>query len=235
MEADHSLNPHYSKAYKDTKFQHDSPDDSRKRMCRRIVEIIFNTEESLNVANIGSGPQALEHQLLSFRSNTYYKQLIDSTHFYTLDIARIHRSRLLMKNRENVQHTRADALHLPFKSSCMDIVFSNMAIDFIPRDSFNTPYEEIYRILKPGKNALFSFHHPNMYRSKLNDGKIEGVEESVRVHWQWLYDNQVLFHSASDIKYKLQKEVGFQDLVIDLASDESDTWWEVTATKPLKY
>jgi SAM-dependent methyltransferase len=226
MEHEQLFHHRYTKAYTHDRFSHDSPDQTRKDMCRDIIKFIEASPSSITIANIGSGPQSLENQLLSYRSYKTIIKKFEETQFYTLDISTI------MRKEHNVQHIQADALYLPFKSNYMDLVVSNMAIDFIPRINRNRPYEEVYRILKPHGCAFFTFHHPRLYKNTLSDGIVTGVtDETTKKHWQWLYDTKILFHNPEDIRTCLEQEVGFTILDLQKKSDKKDTWWSVKVQK----
>lgn len=232
MSLETSMHRHYSKAYKDRLFLHDSPDKSRSNMCRRIMDVLKASPHPITVLNVGSGPQALEHQLLSFRSNSVYKRLIDQTQFITLDLATIPQNRLMMRKYTNTIHVQANSLNLPFASNALDLVVSNMSLDFIYRNEYNRPYNEVFRILKPGGSALFSFHHPRLYSNQLLNGEIYG-NGTVEQHWRWLHKHHILFHTEDEIRICLEEKIGFNISSIECISDSEDTWWETTVQKPL--
>lgn len=231
MSLQESMRNHYSNGYKNRLFLHDSPDNSRKNMCRRIMDLLVASNQPMTVLNLGAGPQALEHQLLSYRSSRKYKQILDQTQFITLDLATIPSQRLMMRKKNNVFHVQANSLDLPFAANTLDLVVSNMSLDFIYRTDFNRPYAEVFRIVKPGGHALFSFHHPRLYANQLINGEICG-NGTVEQYWKWLHEQHILFHNQDEIRTCLQDTIGFTLTSVECRSESEDTWWEVTAKKP---
>jgi len=212
------LSSFYRKLY--FRDKHDSPDESRTSLVRRIKKIILENKIFPNrVLNIGSGPQALEKQLLDQHQGG--EPLREAAEFVSIDLAQIRFSKLL--GRKNVQHVQGNADALPFKDQSFGLVVSNHAIDFCPQEE---AFQEAYRVLSNGGKGIFYLHHPSMFKEFPEN-------EKVRVFWQYLKDNSILFSKEEDIKTFLEK-VGFVTVEISLKSDKMkiDTWWEVVVEKP---
>lgn len=206
----------YTSVYRTEK--HDSPEESRVSLIRRIVTTLKSGIPEPQILDIGSGPQSLEKQLFSGRPQSdinFLKKFM----FATLDVAEIYKKKLLAKK---ASHVRADALKLPFKSESFGLVVSNHAIDFLPRVAF----QEARRVLVSGGKVIFYFHHPDMIPDDLSSVR----NRMVRQFWQYLKDNEVLFKSEEEITETLQR-AGFTLEEIIPNSDGQDKWWEVVASK----
>ncbi len=198
--------------------KHDSPEESRVSLTRRIVTTLKSGITEPQILDIGSGPQSLEKQLLSGRPQSdinFFKKFM----FVTLDVVEIYKKKLLAKR---ASHVRADALKLPFKSESFGLVVSNHAIDFLPRAAFL----EAHRVLAPGGKAIFYFHHPDMIPDDLSSVR----NRMIRQFWQYLKNENVLFKSEEEITQTLQG-AGFTLEEIIINSDSQDKWWEVFASK----
>ncbi len=218
------LGDFYRRLYSHEK--HDSPDESRTSLVRRIRQLIQAGEITpRRILNIGSGPQALERQLLSKSQGG--EPLRKEAQFVSLDLADIMPVKLLAQSIDNVRHIRANAVELPFKGGSFGLVVSNHAIDFAPQAA---AFREAYRVLSEGGKAIFYLHHPSMIEQLPDDKKKN--QKDVRIFWQYLRDNSILFANEKDIKSFLS-EAGFVPLEISLKTDEAraDKWWEVVAEK----
>ena len=130
---------------------------------------------------------------------------------------------------EGVKYMKGNAINLPFKDKTFGLVVSNLAIDFCPQEE---AFREAHRVLSDGGKGIFYLHHPSMLRRFPKD-------EEIRIFWQYLKDNSVLFSSEEEIKTFLEKD-GFAPLEISLKSEkenlflnnrEKETWWEVMVEK----
>ncbi len=214
------LRDFYKKLY--LKEKHDSPDESRTSMVRRIKKLITEGKIFPNkVLNIGSGPQALEKQLLN-RSQGGGSLRNNEIKFTSIDLAQIMANKLLSGKTKNVSHVQGNVVNLPFQDKTFGLVVSNHAIDFCPQEE---AFREASRVLNDNGKGIFYFHHPLMLRELSKN-------EEIRTFWQHLRDNSILFFSEEEIKTFLEK-VGFVPLEISLKSDkyQDDTWWEVVAEK----
>ena len=212
------LATHYSDAYKGA-IKHDSPERSRVSMNKRILELVAEGIPEKRILSIGAGRQMLERQLFKFAGNK--QLLLQGLQVVTMDIARIGGGNLLAK-KYGVEHTRADALALPYPDNQFGLVVSNHAIDFLPEEA----YGEVGRVLAPGGKAIFYCHHPSMLET------IDGAKNNnVKVWWQYLKDNRVLMENEGQIRDRLAK-YGLEVEEVKLNTDGTDKWWEVVAHKP---
>jgi len=214
----------YRKLY--SREKHDSPDESRTSMVRRIKNLLLSGEiDPGKILNIGSGPQALEKQLLGNGQESNIREELSKHQFTTIDLADILSSKLLVKNKSNVNHARANCVALPFKDESFNLVVSNHAIDFCPQKE---AFMEARRVLKNGGKGIFYLHHPSMLRDIPNN-------EEIRTFWRYLRDNAILFSSPEEITEFLE-QTGFKTGEVSIKSDKRkrDTWWEVEAEKANK-
>ncbi|MFA5936881.1 MAG: methyltransferase domain-containing protein [Candidatus Paceibacterota bacterium] len=212
------LSDFYRKLY--IRDKHDSPDESRTSLIRRINKLIIENQISPKmVLNIGSGPQALEKQILN---KSQGGQLIKKAQFVSIDLAQIIPTKLLCSKMKDVQHIRGNAIKLPFKDKTFGLVISNHAIDFCPQES---AFKEALRVLNNNGKGIFYLHHPSMLREFPEN-------ETISIFWQYLKDNSILFQNEKDIKNFLEK-IGFSVKEILLKNDahKRDTWWEVVVEK----
>ena len=216
------LRDNYSRLY--LRDYHDSPDKSRVSMARRIVGQLKSGIPTKLVVDIGSGAQALEKTMLSTYNQRQFRDLFGRYNFLTLDLANIKRARLLAQKRypDLVMHVVADGSILPVVDKAAGLVFSNMAIDFMPEEAFS----EAYRILVPEGTAFFNFHHPDM----ISEASIATKKEGVRKYWKYLESNQVLFSNQAQIIERLEK-IGYKNIQVSLNTDGVDKWWEVSCKK----
>ena len=148
------LSGFYEKIYSLKK--HDSPDESRTSLVQRIKKLINEGEIFPNrVLDIGSGPQALEKQLLS-RSQGGDSIRRGTSQFISVDLAKIMPVKLLSGKTKNVNHVQGNAINLPFKDKTFGLVVSNLAIDFCPQEE---AFREAHRVLSDGGKGIFYLHH----------------------------------------------------------------------------
>jgi len=215
-----ALIKHYSGMYSG-KEKHDSPEESRTNICRKIIEIVKLQEiPNPNILDLGSGPQALEKQLLAF-GNKEDRNMLKNLSITTLDIASILKNKILAL-KFGANHVQADSKLLPFSSNSFGLIISNHSIDFIPnRDN---AIKEAFRTLSHGGIVIFNFHHKDMLKS------ISKTSGSVKEHWNYLIDNNLLFGSETEIRNYLKK-FGYKDIEIEEKSDNNDKWWMICAKK----
>lgn len=238
----HSLKTAYTELYRDhpgrsAPIRHDSPERSRIRMIRNLVDALLADMPNPHVLNIGSGPQMLEHQLLSGFA-VPAKKIDEATglkpdaflaqfSFTTVDIADIREEDLMANHLPNVEHRQGDALALQFEDGTFGAVVSNLCIDFIPRTDFDLPYREARRVLAPGGSAMFNFHHPGMIPADIMNHNPDS--SPAIAHWQYLTRNGILFPGPEAIYTCLVDRVGFRDAIISEQTERRKIWWEVIA------
>ncbi len=210
------LRTHYGHAYGNGQ-KHDSPEESRVSMCRRIHEVLRNPGNQ-KVLDLGSGPQSFFKQLLAFKNS--HVDLSEPA-FFSLDQAPIPKSKLLARKYPNVTHVEGDGGSLPFQDEVFDIVTSNHAVDFFEEMAFT----EAHRVLRTGGRAIFYFHHPDLLILK----DTLSVKETTRIFWEYLSRNQILFETPEEIDATLSPLFRIDD--ISMASDSKDKWWEVVLSK----
>lgn len=226
-----TLNEFYDHIYDRRKDKHDSPEISRVRMQRKLIHEIETSRFGTKILNIGSGPQALEKQLMNaypiqyqVETNDKEKDVVMKKPKYTLFSVDIADFKTTL-TRGKAPHVRGDATRLPFASESIDIACSNLAIDFLP----DTAMLEALRVLKPSGIAFFHFHHPDMIPEDLNNV----INPLVRKFWGYLKETKKLYESPKQILEHLIS-LGFmlEPEDIYLANDRIDKWWEVRAAKP---
>jgi len=213
----------YSKTYTNQQV-HDSPERTRINMVRQIYSTIHEKARVPNIIlDIGSGPQCLEKQLMHYRDA---KEILENTQLVTLDFATFPSYRL--RAFKKAHHLRAHGLGLPFPSGSIDLVISNLAIDFMGRDALS----EAMRVMSPDGAGIFFFHHPHMIRDGFETDK--KVSDATRIVWKYLKDNNLLYENEGEIKSEMATH-GLE--VVNLLKSEydslsrSDTWWEVQVKK----
>lgn len=237
-----SLKAAYTKLYRDHPgslgpIRHDSPERSRTRMIRNLIDVLLTGIPNNRVINIGSGPQILEHQIMKGyavsasaigRSAGMERgEFLSQFTFITVDIADIRKRDLMALRLPNVMHTQADALSLNFRDGTFGAVISNLCIDFIPRTDFDLPYTEAKRVLATDGTALFNFHHPAMIPADIMN---RDPSSPAIAHWQYLTENGILFRDAASIRECLVDRVGFRGVAVSEQTEGSEIWWEVIAT-----
>lgn len=226
MRADEAIEKFYNKLWQNTtQDRHDSPDKSRITLARRMRTQIEEVGIPLKrILNIGSGPQALERQILQVDQQR--EKLLKQFEIVSLDRATIPDFRLLCRNNPNVTHVQADATNLPFNKEYFGMVVSNHAIDFAPRTAFN----EAVRVLAPQGTALFNFHHPEMAKDWPTQGN-----SLIRTFWRHLDENQLLFENENAI-VDYMHDIGLSCDDVYLETEKvgwrtMERWWEVNAHK----
>ena len=145
----------------------DSPIQSRKFLGDKIISSVKHllnqqraeepncSKEKLplvTVLSIGAGKQVLEQEI---EKSPQWQEISPWVLLVTLDIATLNQAQLLSSI---ASHIVADGSQVPFADDHFDLVYSNMAIDFMPEDAFS----EVVRILKNDGTFLANLHHPNL-------------------------------------------------------------------------
>ncbi|CAN5288667.1 hypothetical protein BH10PAT2_BH10PAT2_2930 [soil metagenome] len=217
----------YQEEYK-KRMPHDSPDRSRTEMAKDVLKLHRQNEAPNDFfLDIGSGPRALEKEIKAYAksSHTPKPQLfsIDRS-IFSLDLLQDY------KRQPNTEFATANALTLPFAENTFGIVFSNHALDFIPRPSSNffLPYQEAARVIAPGGFLVLNCHHPSLIDIDLNSIK----HEPTRLHWGYLKRNDILLSSEEQIRSIISR-IGLRLLEVGIRKDTCDKWWRILAQKPL--
>lgn len=213
----------YANLYKREK--HDSPEASRISMANSIINALHLAQSRL-VLNIGSGPQSLEKQVLTGRSQ-HVTNLLKTFQFVTLDLSYIETHNLLCRFKNNVSHVNADAEYLPFPNHTFGMGISNLAIDFARWSALS----ELSRVMIPGSPLLINFHHPQMIPEDLENANLD---EPVKEYWGYLRKNRQLFESTEQIEYELTAAGFFAiktEFVCALEGLTKQYWWQTSAFK----
>lgn len=150
----------------------DSPEAARRQLIVRLIEQItikLATLENVTILDLGAGKQQLEREL---QQTPNFHDIADRVKIVTLDIAKFTGRKSLLAT--EIHHVEANGAELPFAAHSFDIVFSNMAIDFMPREE---TFAEVKRTLKPDGALLINFHHPNLQRKALLRQNAARIEE----------------------------------------------------------
>ncbi|CAN5265803.1 hypothetical protein BH10PAT2_BH10PAT2_3820 [soil metagenome] len=223
------LTDFYQTEYK-RRMPHDSPDRSRTEMAKDVLRLHRqNVLPNDMMLDIGSGPRALEKEIKAYAnsSNTPKPRLISIDRSITsLDLLKDN------KRKDNSEFATANALTLPFARDTFGLVFSNHALDFIPRpqEYFLQPYQEAARVLAPGGYLILNCHHPSMIDIDINSIK----HLPTRQHWGYLKDNDILLSSEEQI-YSILSRLNLVPLEVGVRKDFCDTWWRVLAQKPISH
>jgi ubiquinone/menaquinone biosynthesis C-methylase UbiE len=155
----------YSKYYQSE--NNDSPDQSRRHLIERLIigiETLISEKRAddakITILDIGAGRQILENEL---QHHPRFSTIAEYVSIFTLDIANISAYQLLAKN---TAHVTADGSQLPFANRSFDIVYSSMAIDFMPKQA---AFGEVRRVLKENGKMFVNFHHPDLAESELRN------------------------------------------------------------------
>lgn len=211
------LSQFYGRHYRNEK--HDSPEESRVSMIRRMVAHLSDGTPGNKILDIGAGRQSLERQLFSF--NPHIRLLLESLEITTIDLADLN-SRSLLAKRSGVHHIQSQGESIPLPDNKFSLVVSNHALDFMPR----TAFKDAYRVTTPGGLAILYFHHPCLIDTDLNKVK----NPLIKAFWTYLKTNKVLFQNEHEIENTLT-QAGFTPTEITTNSDGQDTWWETTSIK----
>lgn len=211
----------YSRLYRVDKS--DSPEQSRTSLLRRSRPHIFSLTPRESMLDLGAGRQVFERQLIAAYGTP-------KCPIVTVDIANIPAEKLLMKDRENIFHIRADGSELPFENGSFSLAVSNMALDLMPKKAFT----ELYRVLKSGAHSILNLHHPFLIPDNIDEmmlsPKLGKSEKSILDFWEYLRINDVLFRNPDEIINSLSN-IGFQVEKAKQATDLNDKWWEVDLVK----
>jgi ubiquinone/menaquinone biosynthesis C-methylase UbiE len=137
-------------------FDSDSPVEARSFLRERLlitIEKKLQKQETVLVLDMGAGKQIFEQETAL---NSRFKKIKDKVTWITIDISSISENNMLAL--DTAYAVQANGAELPFATNHFDIVFSSMAIDFMPRTSFN----EVKRVTKDDGEFLVNLHHPNL-------------------------------------------------------------------------
>lgn len=132
----------------------DSPEEGRAYLRARMLEAIntqLQDKQTVRVLDIGAGKQIFEHEL---ENDPAFESLRERVQIFTVDIASLYADQLLTE----WPHFTMDAAALHFPDDFFDVVFSCMALDFMPEEAFF----EAQRVLKDKGDFLVNYHHPNL-------------------------------------------------------------------------
>ena len=146
----------------------DSHIRSRQIIISELIQSVYSLssefQSSFPILSVGAGRQIVE---LELRRHPDWRNLAHRVNLVTLDAADIYKKNLLVTNSEQMQHISADGSFLPFADDSFPIVYSNVAIDFMPRKAFN----EVARVLMPRGIFIANLHHPNIIFGKQEEKK----------------------------------------------------------------
>lgn len=203
-----SLQEFYSYWYRREK-QH-SPDVSQISLRRRAQPYIQSMGTGSIVLNIGAGRQVFEKlYTMLFRE--------PPCAMVTLDLATLENRQLIAKPGGNIHHVQADGNRLPFNNCAIDLVISNMALDFMSEDAIS----EVARVIKPNGRVFTNLCFPALDLN--NAPTISELHNLKRLGWhmsrlrkhefnffrQYLAKNKVLFNSPTQAQ-SLFESHGFQ-------------------------
>ncbi|NMP15320.1 malonyl-ACP O-methyltransferase BioC [Thalassotalea sp. Y01] len=120
--------------------------DSSARLQRYSGQQILSflpEEEQLTVVDLGSGTGFFSHIMVQKFDAVFAVDLSEDM----LEFARQHRD-------ERIRWFHADMHHLPFDDHSVDVVYSNLAVQW--SSNFSALLEEVHRVLKPGGRFIFT-------------------------------------------------------------------------------
>ena len=227
--AEHQLSEFYTLLYTYDS-GHDSPNQSRINMARRIRKEIEDTKEPQRVLGIGAGRGGVEGTLIrdaGSGGNTSWQSLVRQSQFVTIDIADIPPRKLVSKRTRT--HVRADSRQLPFATDSFGICTSNLSIDMLRRNE-NGDYEralrEMRRVLCVGGVALLSFHASSLFDNL--SGFYDGSNGVTERYFDGKSAHNPFYQHAEDIAEDLHA-VGFKDVASTMVVEGQDEWWETRA------
>ena len=222
----------YTQLYRNPLVNSDSPYEAQKQMARAIVDILRASESPKKILHIGAGTGQMEKEMLASYSQNSDRELLKASLFCTLDIATINVRKLASYRRTQVHHVQADGSLLPFPDESFDIVVSNMALDFMPKEAV----DELARVAKGGSNFILTLHHPIMMQQILKD--ISNLKTKLsnkqKVFLEDFFDNK-MFRSKKDIAFTLLKRglicKQISHRKTERALQQNDHWWFVYGYK----
>ena len=219
------LRNHYTKVYAGSgSDKSDSPERARDSLLKALAEEIDESQPCV-IFDDGGGRQVLARQLRS-------RGLIDEkAKVITLDSATIDRDKLLERNNPQVEQVQGNGRHLPIRERSVDYVVSSMAADMMGPGAF----EEIHRVLKPERPALFTLHHPSQIPKdvdqRVRDPSLTDRQRRVFTYQKYQKDEDVLFKSEAEIRETLG-EAGLKVEEVRLENDRNGRqWWFVRSRK----
>ncbi len=121
----------------------------------KVVSGILKEKQKAIILDVGSGRQILEKELMDFSDKIRSFIQEGKVIIVSLDIADLTSRQLLT----NLPHVQGNAHHLPFTTESMDLIVSNMAIDFADHQQ---AFSEVLRVLKNDGYFIGNFHHPDL-------------------------------------------------------------------------
>lgn len=221
----------------------DSPPESRYSLASRLEPIFSQLPDSSFVLDIGAGRGIFEAEHADRLTKGGRIKII------TADIADLSPEQLLYAKNTDLAHIQGSGTKLPFKDNTFSSGFSNLAIDFMPKEAL----EEFHRVLKPGSQASINLHHPdtitppglherlfavqkriNQARRYGKSPKQEDLLSYVALRFKlYLKDHNILYASKDEISSSFG-EAGFIIEDIKLGKSTHDKWWEVDLTNSTK-
>jgi len=236
------LQEEYEEYYAIPNTYSDSPEKSRIELRRGLFSILkelYNEKKReklkrpLRVIGLCSGAHALEKEMFrTYNKEPHKKQwqeIIENTNWLTIDIARIVKKHFELFKKQNkpftryIRHITADAGKTLFSDNYFDLVYSNLGLDFLPRE---IGLKELNRILKPGGYFMLNLHHPDLLQS------IDNKDEGTKKFWSYLQENNILYTSPEDIQDTFGR-YGLKVDKIELRKAGFEKWWEVNGRKGL--
>jgi len=137
----------------------DSPLEARAFLRSALLNSIskkLEKQSKVTILDMGGGKQIFEQEAGCDKS---FAKILNRVSWVTIDISAIPRDKMLATS--VAEPTQANGAELPFGSNIFDIIFSSMAIDFMPRSSFS----EVKRVIKNDGELLINFHHPSLIKA----------------------------------------------------------------------
>ena len=136
--------------------QFDNADFVHKKTCKGLIHRLEPVlVKASSILDLGSATGSANDEL---------RKRFKRTNIVSLDISH----NMLCKAREKkswfskAAYTQADAIALPFKNSCFDLVFANMLLPWL--NDPQTVFQEITRVLRKGGVFAFTTLGPDSFR-----------------------------------------------------------------------
>lgn len=132
----------------------DSHVETRAHLQEKLldwIEHLLYTQETVSILDLGSGKQIFEKEL---EQSPRFQKCKERINLITVDIALLEKDQLFT----DWPHIVADACTIDFPPGSFDIIFSCMAIDFMPREIFR----KVHTLLRKTGVFLVNYHHPDL-------------------------------------------------------------------------